>query len=250
MLKHKGTLSNCFNGQLAKQMGHCSKQVVSSSICLLGSWLILNSSVSLAAGGPYVVDDADVTERGQCHVEAWHSYQNSNNAISVVAPACNIGGIEWTLMGIRTTEAGEGDTTGALEAKYLAHPISPGGVGVAVTLGLGSGESLNRAGEAYLNVPLSYQPVDELLLHLNLGSLYGREDSSWSSTWGLGFDWEFMPRLNLIGEHFGDDRGFSAWQLGLRPAVVEDSVFLDFTWGRNLEDISGDWFTVGVVWEL
>lgn len=212
--------------------------------------LIFLSGALFANGGPYVVEDVEALDRGECHVEAWYSYQNSDNAISVLAPACNLGGIEWTFMAERVNEWGDPATYAVLEAKYAARPIVPGGVGVAAILGLGSGESLRRGAEGYLTIPVSYELMDALRLHVNIGAIYAREDSDWSSTWGVGFDWEVFSELSIIGEHFGDDGGFNAWQIGLRPHVINDSVLLDLTWGRNLEGTAGNWFTVGLIWEI
>lgn len=209
--------------------------------------LSLAAQSAQAAGGPYVVDDADVVDPGSCELEAFHARRGGDASVFSVAPVCTLAGVEWTLGLTRARIDGEREDGVELSAKRLLRPVETGGVGVALAAGIGRGLSGGSLAEGFVNLPVTWEPVEALRLHLNLGTAYAREDRSWVATGGVGFDWTLTDRLNLLGEHFRDGDGLSGWQLGLRPALVEDRVFLDLTWARDIDDIDGDWWTVGVV---
>lgn len=207
----------------------------------------LGMQVAQASGGPYVVDDADVVDAGSCALEAFHAWRGGEARVSSIAPVCRIAEVEWTLGLTRARIDAERADGVELSAKRLLRPVETGGVGVAIAAGVGRGLSGGSLAEGFVNLPVTWEPVEALRLHLNLGTAHAREDRSWVATGGVGFDWTLTDRLNLLGEHFRDSDGLSGWQLGLRPALVEDRVFLDLTWARDIDDIDGDWWTVGVV---
>jgi hypothetical protein len=210
---------------------------------------LLLASNAHASGGPYVVDDADVIGRGTCQLESFYSRLGSGTDLAFLAPGCNVANVEWTLGLTRARLDGETDSGVELQGKYLIRPISTGGVGLAVAAGIGRGlSSGGRLSNGFVNLPVTWEPVEALRLHANVGSAYSRDEGRYTTTYGVGFDWALGERLNLLGENFRDDRGSNGYQVGLRPVMVPGRLHLDVTWARELEGIASDWWTVGLVW--
>ena len=230
-------------------MKRCGPGVIVGATLIAVVTALLLASHAHASGGPYVVDDADVIDRGTCQLESFYSRLGSGTDLAFVAPGCNVANVEWTLGLTRARLDGETDSGIELQAKALLRPVSSGGVGVAIAAGIGRGlSSGGRLSDGFVNLPVTWEPVDALRLHANLGSAYSRDDRRHTTTYGVGFDWTLSERLNLLGENFRDDRGASGYQLGLRPVLVPERLHLDVTWARALEGITGDWWTVGLVW--
>ena len=54
-----------------------------------------------------------------------------------------------------------------------------------------------------VNIPATFQALENLKLNLNAGWLYDRPNEVHWATWGASFDWSVNDRLTLIGEVFG-----------------------------------------------
>ena len=71
-----------------------------------------------------------------------------------------------------------------------------------------------------VNIPATFQALENLKLNLNGGWLYDRPNELHWATWGASFDWSVNDRLTLIGEVFGqlghNDRGLAAPQRSAR----------------------------------
>lgn len=190
------------------------------------------------AGGPYVVDDAGTAPAGRCQIETWVT--RGHDPGWVVAPACAVGGarpVELTL-GLRGQDgatwlgpaakrglADFGDGRLTLAASFAAEVPTDGGPAVVA-----------------VNLPLTIQAADAVLLHLNLG--WSQEGDVGRATWGLNAEHRLAPRLWAVAETHGDDRGGRGWQAGLRYALAPDRLDLDLTVGRP--DRADD----GLTWTL
>ncbi len=223
--------------------------VVFSGVLVAAVVFLLLVSPAHASGGPYIVDDADVVDRGTCQLESFYSRLGPDTDLALVAPGCNVANVEWSLGLTRARLDGSTDSGVEFQGKVLLRPIRTGGVGVAIAAGVGRGLSAGgRFTDAFVNLPVTWEPLEALRLHANLGTAYQRVDGRHTTTYGVGFDWALGERLNLLGENFRDDRGSSGYQLGLRPVLVPERLHLDVSWTRELEGIPGDWWTVGLVW--
>ena len=60
---------------------------VAASIAALAT-LSFGADRALAAGGAFVVDDAEVGAVGSCKVELWAAFADNTDFIGVVSPAC------------------------------------------------------------------------------------------------------------------------------------------------------------------
>lgn len=193
------------------------------------------------AGGPYVVDDAGTARAGRCQIETWISDGRRGRAW-VAAPACATRGdrsVEWTL-GLRGQD---GETWLSPAAKRTFAAFADGRIAVAGSL---AAEVRSDGGPvtAALNVPVTVQASDGLLVHLNLGWI--QTDGDGHATWGINAERRLTARITAIAETFGDDQGGRGWQAGLRYAAVPDRLDLDVTVGQPDADRDGPRWTIGL----
>lgn len=65
-------------------------------LCLLVVWTTLSV---LAAGGPHIVDDAEVETPGVCHLETWATRYIPGDGYFNLAPACTTLQMPWLEIG-------------------------------------------------------------------------------------------------------------------------------------------------------
>lgn len=201
---------------------------------------------ALAAGGPYVVDDAEILERGRCEIEAWHTRGGRDDYSTTVAPACHlIPGVELGLGATFAREAGDRAESFGLEAKTIFVEPKDGGVGFGLAGGFEYGRQSNRVDGVFAFAPLSLDPVDGVRLNLNIGWEWEREERRHFATWGVGGDWAALPRFSVIGEVFGRHRGKVGAQFGVRPELIEDRLHVDLTYRLDPDETEKHWFTIG-----
>jgi hypothetical protein len=189
----------------------------------------------LAASGAhaqqFVTDDAAITDRGACQLEAWYG-----EAASWVLPACHFVREFELTGGIGFVNDGEGRSTEyVLQGKYLLREMTSNSFGVGVVAGLGYDPLAQVAGGvhgvfAYVPVSFSWRE-DRLILHGNLGWHLEREDHGHDHhhgrdadpghhalTWAARADL-LIPlaggRFSAIGEVFGEDRFLPGYQIGV-----------------------------------
>ena len=223
-----------------------------------GSLLLAVMALPVAAQ-QYVVDDAEIVERGACQVEAWHGER-----ASWILPACQIiRNLEITAgAGFVDEGGGHRETEYAVELKTLLRPLTPGGWGVGVVFGVGPNPSAEpgeaRFGDVYAFVPASLSLGDDrLVLHGNVGWEWHRETVDHGDhvheaddhhlTWGIRSDVAVNDLVSILGEFHGEDRNRPAYQVGLRFHFPEAGVETDLSWGGHTHgDLRGAGFTAGV----
>jgi hypothetical protein len=201
-----------------------------------------------AAGGHYRVDDADVVEFGRCQVETWYSRASGDNWETVVAPACHfVRDLEVTLEWNTVRDEGERGGSLVLEAKRLLPERARGRLLSSVVAGTSYETRNGEFKNVYLYVPASLDAADALTLHANLGWRWEEADGH-LTIWGAAAEWRALPHLHLIGEVFGDGRGRSGQQVGLRPVLIDDRLHLDIAvaWDRLAGPEGSTWFTFAV----
>jgi hypothetical protein len=200
------------------------------------------------------VDDAAITPRGGCQVEArW------GTAEAWVLPACTFLPATEVTVGFAHLDAGLGTRSahGVVELKSVFVDSDGGrwGWGVAV----GAAPPVDRSEPvtsawAYLLFTVHAEALPGTL-HLNAGWGFEREDHGshvhdhHGLAWGARADLELHPRLALIGELFGLSGDGAELQVGLRSELVPDRLALDLSWGTALSsDEGGPGFQVGMAW--
>ncbi|WP_027328958.1 hypothetical protein [Marinimicrobium agarilyticum] len=136
-----------------------------------------------ANGGHFMVDDASITPPQNCEFETWYTHADPVSH-SVVSPGCNFtGGSDWTLPVTYNNETDEVSDIG-LEYKKVVW-TSRSGPALAVSGGANYHRSASELDRYFVNVPLSFQLVDSLTLHLNGGVEHDRVIDDTYATWGV-----------------------------------------------------------------
>jgi hypothetical protein len=214
---------------------------------------------ALAANGAVGVDDTDVDPVGTCKVDSWFSTASnpSRDTLFATSPGCvfNLG---------RPVDIGFGFAHGRFGSEWetlatgkIRTLIVPGGVGrwsLLFSAGLAYDVVNGGVSDVLVNIPATFQALENFKINLNGGWLWNRPDDRHWATWGAGFDWSVNDRISIIGETFGiygsndperpnatDPRA----QLALRFKPNEN-LDLDVIYGRNIFGENAHWITVGM----
>jgi hypothetical protein len=178
------------------------------------------------AGRPLSVDDANVSEVGAGHVEAWYARQSGYTNVWTVAPAYGIAkGIEIGMAVAR--DATNDSSTNTLQAKFQLTSSLKDGCNIGASVGA------SQANDGLENTPF----VNGLVtcntgygsVHVNVGSNSPPQGPS-LGTWGFAVERE-LGSFTAHGEVFGQEKNSPTVQVGLRTEVVKN-IILDGTAGR------------------
>lgn len=220
--------------------------------CALACIAFLIPSFALATR-PFVTDDARLTTGGSCQMESWmRIYPDSNELWAL--PACNpTGNLEFTFGGGRSKPQGEQATSDyVFQAKTLLRPLETNGWGMGLAVGTIHHPEINPGpnmlGNTYAYIPLSVSlNDDEIILHANLGWLKDKSSGLHSASWGIGGEFKMHAKLLGIAETYGDNRGMSYGQIGIRYSVIPDLFQVDATVGQQLSgEGNSHWISFGI----
>ncbi len=226
--------------------------------------IALAPASALAAGGAFVVDDADIDKPGACKVESWASTASNHDFSAVTSPACVVKlGIPVELGGLlqRSRSGGVWGTTGGLKAKANLIPIENRPFGLAIS-GFSSWDLVSGANTGgFINVPVTIPVNRKFKINVNGGWLYDNVAKIGYATWGAGFEWGLVDKFTLIGEVFGQAGALPAvnpgdppplnsireprTQLGMR-FTPQENIDIDVIWGHNVTGENAQWGTLGV----
>ncbi|MDQ2077173.1 hypothetical protein [Marinimicrobium sp. ABcell2] len=172
-------------------------------LCLAAA-ACLGANLAWANGGHFAVDDAGIAPGGSCGMESWISRVDSTNT-ATLSPMCNFtGGSEWTLPLVYNLEGSELAYMG-LEYKTVWLDTGRG-----PALAFDAGFMYNRLArdfeEYYINIPASFQALENLTLHLNTGARHEPDARDTYATWGLAATVKTVNGPVLIMEYSDDDR--------------------------------------------
>lgn len=205
------------------------------------------------AARPFVTDDARLTTGGSCQFESWmRLYPDSKELWAL--PACNpTGNLEFTLGGGRAKSQGEQATSDyVLQAKTLFRLLSTNDWGWGFAVGTIKHPEIspgpNMLGNTYAYLPLSVSLHDDrIIVHANLGGLKDKASGRSSMSWGFGGEFALRSGLLGIAETYGDNRGMSYGQIGVRYSVIPDLFQVDTTWGQQLSGAGNShWLSFGI----
>ncbi|MEM5427916.1 hypothetical protein [Cupriavidus oxalaticus] len=204
------------------------------------------------AARPLITDDARIVDPKSCQLESWMQVQSSGNEFWAL-PGCNpTGNLELTLGGsLQRVDGGTDFTNVQFQGKTLLRPLETGGYGVAFTAGVihhPTAEQRKLFGNVYVNLPVSFSfAEDRFLAHLNVGANRDTEAGQTRMTWGVGTETQVHPRVAIVAETFGENRGKPSFQAGLRFWVVRDRMQVDTTYGNVFGGGTGErFFTIGL----
>lgn len=200
-----------------------------------------------AAGGHHAVDDAEILEAGECQVESWVEFLRGGDELWQVGPACNLGGVEWTLSYERFRVDG-GDSFNAVtpEAK-IARDLGNGwAVGGAV--GATYDGDASRWQTMELRLPVTWFAHDLVAVHATAAHFFERgDDNAWF--WGLASDITLPADFELLVEAF---REANEWfgRVGLRYFLPFEGLIVDLSYAASEEGGGDRITTVGLTWEF
>ncbi|WP_184362072.1 hypothetical protein [Xanthomonas euroxanthea] len=198
--------------------------------------------VPVRAAASMVVDDAGVTPRGQCQLEAWWR-ATPGGASATAIPACNVLGTEFSL---GVTDVRHGSTAFDIGAKHTLRDPEQHAWGLAVAVGLQRTWQEAQQRARYLTVPLTWSLGANAAtrIHVNLGfvALHAGSDAT---TAGVGLERTLTPKWTLLAEASGDDHNGQGAQVGMRRLMGKASS-VDIVVGRDHAVAPRGWITLGV----
>lgn len=199
--------------------------------------LVLSGVVLAGQAAAMEVDDATVIAPHSCQVEGT-LYFHRHGTNKVLSPACNVGeNLELQASGAWNRDGGQFSRDWQLQGKTVLRPLETNGYGVAL---MASANRHAEAGErdmSYLvKVPLTFSLADDaVLLHLNAGVMHDKGEQGTRMVWGVGNEIALNDRFSLIGEVFGQNKGKSGFQAGVRTRLMPEKLEMDVTYGNKLE---------------
>ena len=202
---------------------------------LLGLGFVL----SVQAGRPLTVDDANVNDVGEGHVEGWWTRAPGGSRGWTVAPAYSpIQNVELGA-GI-TREQKTGLETQNIQAKFRLTPTQDNGCNVGAVVG--AARTTGEASKAYVNALFTCNHAKLGSLHTNLGAL-DVSNSQRIGTWGLAWERAYGDVTAHV-EVYGQQHDKPTWATGLRTNILH-KLHLDASVGRqagqNLVTIGTKW---------
>ena len=206
------------------------------------------------AARPLVVDDARVIDAGSCQLETWRR-NNRDSKETWALPGCNpTGNLELTLgsaelpvddLGLRSTTR-----TVQMQGKTLFRNLETN----SYSYGLAAGGVVRSRGAAdqvpnyYAYLPLTRSLLDDRwFVHANLGVQRAGANPQNGMTYGIGTEYEIIPRVFAMVETYGDNHHRNSYQGGVRVWIVPNRVQIDATVGTIAGDYGGSrWFSIGL----
>ena len=215
-----------------------SRSIANSASALLVLTAFFASFPSFA-GRPLTVDDANVNDTGDGHVEAWWTRSPNGVRSWTVAPAyAPVDNIELGA-GI-AREQFSGIQTQNIQAKFRLSPTQENGCNFGAVAGYARVDG--QSSQPYVNGLFSCNHPSMGSLHINLGAL-NFSSSQRVRTWGVAWERAY-GEVTVHIEKFGMEHEKPTTAVGLRFNVMED-LQLDTSVGRtNKNNI----FTLGLKW--
>jgi hypothetical protein len=209
----------------------------------VGASLLLACAAGRAAGGHHAVDDAAIADPGQCQVELWAEHSPQHH-LQHLGPACNIAGAE---VGINLDRNALSPSPTlrlrGVQSKW-AWELRPGlSAGLAVGATWQSGGPPDRTYSLLL--PMTWQPRDDLWLHLNLGRDF-RHAATDLTRRGIAMEWQPHPQWQGLVEWFDDGLRLQR-RAGLRY-IPTSQLSIDLSRAQATTGQREAWWTLGLTW--
>lgn len=201
----------------------------------------------LAAGGHHAVDDAAITDPGQCTLELWAERANlDRRQLQHAGLGCNVLGAEFGLSADRQTDrASPSLHIHGAHLKWATELQPQVAIGVVAVF---DWQDQTPKSQRIVLIPLTWTAREGLAVHLNLGrsAVRGAADHTLR---GAALEWQVLPKLQTLVEYAHDGQRPLA-RLGLRHDV-NDRLSLDLSFARASAAaalLREGWWTVGANW--
>lgn len=184
----------------------------------------------LEAAAAKRVDDASITPKGECQLDAWLGSSGKSHEL-VALPVCGVTDRTDIILGYERVDPHNEPHESALAWQVKSRLTTPE-KSFQAAMALGGSVNLNRQDDdrklrdVFVNLPISYFAGEATELRLNVGMLRDLDDRDWQMTSGLGVVQEINDNVAAFAEAFWTDfRGDQyerGWQAGvLFPDVTE-----------------------------
>lgn len=227
-------------------------------LCQYAAWLaatailVAHSSAALA-GRPLQTEDAAVLDAGECELETVLSRASARDLPTLRAGSAQVGcGFGYrsqaALLAGATRGAGERIEGIALVGKSALRPLTDEQTGVTLAWSLGAqrvaGGSL-RHESTELKAVVTH-PAGPWLLHANLSVARSRAELRNSTVWSVAAERTGLGPIDAMAEVFGDDRSDPWLNAGLRQTVIDKQLFVDGSYGVQMNSGRARLLTVGL----
>ena len=206
-----------------------------ASICLLGLICVVNAH----AGRPLTVDDANVNEPGEGHIEGWWTRAPNGSRSWTVAPAYAPTQNMELGAGI-AREQKTGFETVNVQAKFRITESRENGCNIGAVLG--AARATGETSKGYVNALLTCNHPKWGSLHTNLGAL-DFSSSQRVGSWGVAWE-RVYGNVTAHVEVYGQQHDKPTWATGMRTNILP-KLQLDASVGRqagqNLVTIGSKW---------
>lgn len=241
---------------------NCSRKAVGPRICAVVAMsfaLLTSTSPAHSAGTAYTVDTAEVGEAGGCKVEAWTSWARNRDGLATVSPSCvvsNVPRMEFVLQATRGRADAEWYTSVSPFVKFNLVPTAIGRFGLGLAAGTVYDAVKGETASHFAYVPATLRLSQTLRINLDGGWIGDSANARNFATYGVGFDWLFIPKFSLTLETFGQVAGENlGWetrprfQAGVRYRPV-DAFSVDVIYGHNINGEGSHWLTLSTAYRF
>ncbi len=198
--------------------------------------------VPVRAAASMVVDDAGVTPRGQCQLEAWWR-ATPGGASATAVPACNVLGTE---LALGLSDSRHGPVLLDLGVKRVLRDTERKAWGLALSLGMQRTWQNPQQRNYYVALPMTWSlgPAASTHIHFSVGAVATHAGQDTTNA-GIGLEHAVTDSWTVLAEAFGDDHKGEGGQLGLRRMVGKASS-IDLIAGRDRINAPRGWVTLGI----
>lgn len=156
------------------------------------------------------MDDAGTLDPGQCQIEAWAGRFGLDRLTNYhLGPACGVGPVELGLNLDRYSASGEYAYLVGPQLKWTFFGREPDArLIAAVSAGLTFDVTRGGRTGRQIVVPVSWQALNSLWLHANLGAEWDTEKGERTNRGGLQAEWAVSGTVTMIVERF---RSVGVW---------------------------------------
>lgn len=212
---------------------------------------LLLLTTTVWAGRPLVTEDAgEVLKVGQCELESYVArWREPDLSYQWAQLSCGTGFDTQMAAGAGREHTGPDHVTVAgFSGKTSLRKLTEEQAGIALAYGVLGGRHLDhmRHETSEIKAVLTV-PHDQWLLHANAGWVHTYASGADKTTWALALERRnAIASIDLMGEVFGDDRASPFAQVAARWAVIADRLFVDTSWGTQLNGKNNRQATVGL----
>lgn len=214
---------------------------------------LLLPALPAQAGRPLVTEDAGMLGGGECELESVAARERARDVPTVRSASAQVGcGIGWrsqvALFAGRSSSEGVRTEDVALVGKSALIELTDDKPGVVLAWALGASRERGASfkHESSELKAVYTHPLGDWLLHGNLGWTRSEADKLNTTIWSVAAERTGLGPFDLMGEVFGDDRGDPWLNAGLRLTAIAERLFIDASYGRQMNSGRARLMTLGL----